>query len=165
MAGDQDLTDEILETTPPESNFRYSDLTFEGADKDKYNNLQTLIKTLKRAHTTHINASLTKARDKHNQPHTVPLALAFESLRKYYISASQAKLDDIIKAYQDLGALVTSYTFPEPQITNFTQYIDQQQNKSVNAHTTFIENLHELNIQHTDTATPGQSQENNKFTN
>ena len=83
MAGDQDLTDEILETAPSESNFRYADLTFDGADKDKYNNLQTLIKTLKRAHTTHINSNLTDAREKHNQPHTLPLALAVESLRKY----------------------------------------------------------------------------------
>ena len=143
MAGDQEPTDEIhLETAPPESTFRYLDLTFEGADKNKYHSLQNLIKTLKRAHTTHINSSLTEAKAQHNKPHTMPVALAFESLRKYDISASQTKLDGIISAYQDLSALVTSYTFPEPQINNFTQYIDQQQNKTVKAHTTFIESLH-----------------------
>ena len=148
--------------TPPESTFRYSDLTIEGTDKDKYDSLQNLVKTLKQ----HINVSLTEAKTQYNRPHMTPLAIAFEALRKYYISASQTKLDGIISAYQELSTLVTSYTFPEPQISNFTSYIDQQQAKIVNAHTAFIASLHKLNIHHEDTTTPGHSQEkDNKFIN
>ena len=101
MAGDQEITDEILETVPLESSFRYADLTFEeGTDKDRYSNLQSLIKTLKRAYTNHVNKCLTDAKEKHDQPHTLALKLAYESLRSYYISSSQQKIDEIIKTYK-----------------------------------------------------------------
>ena len=99
MAGDQEVTDEILETVQHESSFRYADLTFEeGTDKDRYNNLQSLIKTLKRAYTNHVNKGLSEAKEKHDQPHTTALMLAYEAVREYYISTSKQKIDEIIKS-------------------------------------------------------------------
>ena len=117
MAGEQDVHDEILETAQQESSFRYADLTFEeGADKERYTSLQTLIKTLKRAYTNHVNKALAEAKEKHDQPHNTALMLAYEAVRDYYIQTSKQKTDEIIKSYQEVNTLVTNYSFPEPEI-------------------------------------------------
>ena len=163
MAGDQEVADEILETVQHESSFRYADLTFEeGTDKERYNNLQSLIKTLKRAYTNHVNKGLSEAKEKHDQPHTTALMLAYEAIREYYISTSKQKIDEIIKSYQDVNTLVTNYSFPEPAISSFTQYINEQQNKLMKTHTDLIEKLHNVYITPTDSSTPGIV---NKYTN
>ena len=109
------------------------------------------------SHTRHINLSLSEAKTQFNKPHTNPLAIAFDAQRNYYITTSQAKLDNIIQTYQELSTFVTSFTFPEPQISNFTTYIDYHQAKALNAHTAFIASLHELNISHSNTSNPGHT--------
>ena len=143
MAGDEQPDAEIsLEGPPSELTFRYSDLAFEEPDKVKYEQLQKLTTTLKMSHTWHINLSLNEAKTQFNKPHTEPLTKAFDAQRNLYITTSQAKLDNIIQTYQELSTFVTSFTFPEPQISNLTTNIDYHQAKALNAHTAFIASLH-----------------------
>ena len=78
------------------------------------------------------------------KPLKTPLTRMIEASQDYYISQSQIKLNKITKNYTDLVTLVTTHTFPEDQLQNFTASFDFQNRAALKAHTAFMANIFKI---------------------